>query len=84
MQYDGFLDYFHKFNSHVILVNSFWGFERALCAPPNYILTGPLSKPQESLDLGAKDPELLSFLDEALEKGQDVAYISIGSIAKWE
>jgi hypothetical protein len=36
--------YFKKFFNHVVLPNSFWGFEKPLMLPPNIVATGPLAE----------------------------------------
>ena len=53
--------------SRLILMNTFWGFDKPQALPPNFILTGPISKPVENLLelLKIKDIELSDWLDEA-------------------
>ena len=29
----------------VLLINSYWGLEKPVCHPPNFIMTGPLGRP---------------------------------------
>lgn len=80
-----YIEYWHKFNERTCLVNSFYGLEKAMAAPPNYVYTGPLSPPQENLMviLQQKDEALFNWLNEAQEQGIPVAYVSLGSICKW-
>lgn len=65
------MNYYSGFNERMVLFNSFWGLDEPTPVPPNYVLTGPLSKPQGDLlkSLESKDPELLKWLDEAHENG---------------
>ena len=69
-----------------MLLNSFPGLDHAMTLPPNFVMTGPLSLPQDDLGekLATKDSELKAWLDEAKEKGEKVVYISLGSICKWQ
>ena len=62
-------EYWLNLNKRVILFNTFTGLDPAYSLPPNYVLTGPLSLPQDNLVelLGTKDPELKAWLDEAHE-----------------
>lgn len=49
-------------------------------------MTGPLTKPAGKLMevLEEKDAELFAWLNEAQENGEDVVYVSLGSIVKWQ
>ena len=51
--------------NRIVLVNSFFGFEKACALPPNVNLTGPLVQPSPQLleDLSEKSPEVAQFLD---------------------
>jgi hypothetical protein len=79
-------DYFLSLNSRVVLFNSFFGLDAAVSLPPNYVMTGPMSSPQNDLleKLGSKDGELLIWLDEAQSNNQAVVYVSLGSTCKWK
>ena len=48
-------------------------------------MTGPLFKKHEDLiiRLKEKDQELFEWLEKASEDGQDVVYVSLGSMVKW-
>jgi hypothetical protein len=69
-----------------VLINSFWGFEKAMELPPNYVMTGPLMKPAGDLlpILEEKDQGLFEWLNKAEKDGKDVVYVSIGSECKWQ
>lgn len=79
------IDYFRSWVERPLLINSFWGLDRAQSLPPNYFLTGPLSKPSHKLmdDFERKDPDLLKWMDKALEDNQPVVVVTIGSEMKW-
>ena len=79
-------DYFLSLNSRVVLFNSFFGLDPAISLPPNYIMTGPMSSPQNDLveKLKSKDEELSNWLDEAQSNNQAVVYVSLGSVCKWK
>ena len=51
--------------SRLMIMNTFWGLDRPQALPPNYILTGPISRPFGNLTeaLKTKDPEISDFLD---------------------
>jgi hypothetical protein len=79
-------EYYMSFNKRVCLWNTYWGLEEAVPVPPNYIVTGPLNDPPTNLieKFKTKDPELFDWMEKAQEEGQDVVYVSIGSICKWQ
>lgn len=56
--------YYDKFFSKLCLINSFWGFDDVRMLPPNFVLTGPLSRPNPGA-LQEKDAELYEWLEEA-------------------
>ena len=62
-------DYHYSWNTRVMLFHSFWGLDKACSIPPNYIMVGPLSLPQEDLVqiLEKKDPDLFKWMNEAQE-----------------
>ena len=56
--------------------------------PPNIVVTGPLIKSSDVLmeEFKQKDPKLFEWMEDALQKGEDVVYVSLGSLcnfAKW-
>ena len=61
----------NSFNKRTILLNSFWGLEKAQAFPPNYVVTGPLYKPQGDLlpILNEKDETLFNWMNKAVEDG---------------
>lgn len=67
------------------MINSFWGLDKAQSLPPNYVLTGPLTKSPENLvqSLKEKDLDLYQWLEEAQANDEAVVYISLGSVARW-
>lgn len=67
----------------MVLCNSFWGLERAICSPPNIVLTGPLSKPQNDLltKLEEKDVDLFNWLNSS---DDPVVYVSLGTLVKFQ
>ena len=67
------------------MFNSFFGIEKPVCLPPNFKLIGPLDKPPAELrnQLKEKDMQLFNWLEDALDKGEDVVYITIGTMCKW-
>ena len=48
-------------------MNTYWGLDKPQALPPNFVVTGPISKPIENLlgQLKIKDLELSDWLDEA-------------------
>ena len=62
-------EFWYNLTKRTVLFNTFTGLDPAYSLPPNFVLTGPLSLPQDNLLelLGTKDPELKAWLDEALE-----------------
>lgn len=79
-------EYTKSFQKRSVLLNTFWGLEKAVPLTPNYTVTGPLFKPHGDLlaDLEKKDPELLAWLNKAEADGIDVVYVSIGSECHWQ
>ena len=66
----------------MVISTSFWGFERPLHLPPNFILTGPLlsnNAPDQLELLRRKALKLSEWLDEAELRQEPVIYISIGT-----
>lgn len=65
------LPWYRTFYRRHVLINSFWGLEKPICHPPNFVMTGPLSKPADALmeSLQQKDPTLMEWLNDAQEKG---------------
>ena len=76
---------FDSYPKRMNLINSFWGLDNNLCLPPNYVLTGPLTKFSGDLasSLQEKDPELNEWITEAQREGIPVAYVSIGTMVSW-
>lgn len=66
------------------MVNSFWGYEKPVLLPPNVQLIGPLTKSNSPWMemLKEKDEALFNWLEDAKAKGEDVVYITLGSIVK--
>ena len=73
--------YFDGLNERCVLLNTFWGYERAQCLPPNFVVTGPLFKTRGNVatSLAEKDKELHKWLNQALLEKQKVVYVSIGT-----
>lgn len=69
----------------VYMFNSFYGLDKPVCLPPNFNLIGPIDKQPTALmeQLKKKDLELFNWLEDALQKKENVVYISLGSICKW-
>jgi UDP:flavonoid glycosyltransferase YjiC (YdhE family) len=54
--------------------------------PPNVVMTGPLSKRGSAIQLSAlekKDPSLYAWMNDAQSKGEDIIYLSLGSMCLW-
>ena len=66
-------------------MNTYWGLDKPQALPPNFVVTGPISKPIENLldQLKIKDLELSDWLDEAHAQNKDVIYVSIGTECTW-
>lgn len=79
-------EYINSFHRRSCLINSFWGLDPAESVPPNFVHTGPLSRPAETLmeDFKTKDNDLLEWMNKALEDKQPVVLITIGSECKWQ
>lgn len=79
-------EYYYGWNKRVVLWNTYWGLEPACSIPPNYIITGPLNEPASNLltKLKEKDSVLFDWMEKALADNQDVVYVSIGSLCKWQ
>lgn len=60
-------DYILSFNERSVLINSFWGLDKSESISPNFVHTGPLTKPPETLmeDFKRKDSDLLEWMDKA-------------------
>jgi UDP:flavonoid glycosyltransferase YjiC (YdhE family) len=72
----------------VVLINSFWGFDKHQLMPPNLVMTGPLVKHASELQvtLEMKDPKLKAWMDNAHSQGLKIVYLSLGSMCgyrKW-
>lgn len=84
------LDYRIEFFRHrydvVWMMNSFFGLEPATCLPPNIKLIGTIDKKPEALmeNLKSKDLTLYNWLEDALAKNEDVVYVSLGSMCRWQ
>ena len=78
--------YIKSFHKRSCLINSFWGLDPAESVPPNFVHTGPLSRPAETLmeDFKTKDNDLFEWMNKALEDKQPVVLITIGSECKWQ
>lgn len=81
------LKFLKTLSGRPILMNTFWGFDSPQALPPNFVVTGPISKKQSAKTLPeieeaikAKDPELLEWMMSSEEK---IVYVSIGSEATW-
>ena len=70
----------------VWMFNSFFGLEKPVCLPPNFKLIGSLDKEPSDLieSLKQKDMNLYNWLEDALDKGEDVVYVTLGSICRWQ
>lgn len=78
---------YKEMNKLTIISPSFWGFQYLTHLPPNVVLTGPILVDDESAyqdNLRRKDAELSRWLDDALEKNELVAYITLGSEIVWQ
>ena len=77
---------FSTLKNRVCLVNTYFGFENVCALPPNIYLTGPLVEESSTLldNLTHKSPNVTKFMDDALQNGQKVLVISMGSIIVWQ
>ena len=68
-------------NNNLVILNTFWGLEKAIALPPNFVVTGPLFTPPDKClpVLMEKDRELYDWLQKAHDAGEDVIYVSIGT-----
>jgi hypothetical protein len=68
-----------------MIVNSYFGLDKAVALPPNVTLTGPLVKMDASLltDLAQKAPDISKFLDDAESAKEKVIVISLGTMLNW-
>lgn len=59
--------YYESFPKRLLLINSFWGLDKAMAVPPNWIPTGPLFRPPADLlpILKEKNEELFNWMNEA-------------------
>ena len=66
------------------MFNSYFGLEKPICIPPNIKMIGPINKdPTELMEiLQEKDMKLYQWLEDAKDQGQDVIYVSLGSIVE--
>ena len=73
-------------NRRAVLVNSFWGLDKGESIPPNFVMTGPMSKPPDQAieDFKEKDNDLFEWMNKAQEEKRDVVLITIGSECKWQ
>ena len=65
------LNHIKNLHERLILVNSFWGFEKPTLLPPNIRMTGPLVKRDYDHAMSFMDKhykEMLRWLDEALKE----------------
>ena len=78
-------DYVNGFGRRSVLINSFWGLDKAESLPPNFVHTGPLTKPPGSLmeDFKKKDIDLFEWMNKAQQEKRDVVLITLGSECKW-
>ena len=76
----------NSFNRRTVVINSFFGLEKPIAMPPNFVVTGPLTKPQGDLlsILKQKDEALFDWMNAAETDNVPVVYISIGSECKWK
>ena len=68
----------------VCLVNTFFGLDDAQNLPPNFVVTGPLTKRAELLypnGLQAKDDKLFSWMGASEDK---ILYVSLGTQCAWQ
>ena len=72
--------------NRVCLVNTYFGLENVCALPPNIHLTGPLVEESSNLleNLTQKSPTVAKFMDDALQNGQKVLVISMGSVIIWQ
>jgi hypothetical protein len=63
------LAYKYSWSSRSIMINSFWGLDKAEALPPNYVQTGPLTKSSDSLieNFKEKDMDLYLWMNKAYE-----------------
>jgi len=61
--------YFNSWPSRSLMINSFWGLDKAEALPPNYVQTGPLTKSSDSLieNFKEKDMDLYLWMNKAYE-----------------
>lgn len=76
----------HAQYNHIWMVNSFWGLDEPRCLPPNITLTGPLTRQSAPYmeRLREKDTPLYNWLQDALEKKENVVVLTLGSVCKWQ
>ena len=75
-------DEYKTLKNRIVMCNSFFGFDKPMPLPPNMVLTGPLLGESSGLieRMQKNDPEVAKWLDDALEKGDKVMVISLGSV----
>ena len=76
----------HTQNNNLVILNTFWGLEKPQSLPPNFVVTGPLFTPSDSLlpQLIEKDKALYDWLEAAHAAKEDVIYVSIGTEVQWK
>jgi len=70
----------------MVICNSFWGIDTPMPIPPNIVMTGSLTKRGVATQLSAlerKDPSLYAWMNDAQSKGEDIIYLSLGSMCSW-
>lgn len=81
-----FLDWCNELPSTMMISPIFPGFDRALHVQPNYVQVGPILDPDLSQTLNRLEranKELFDWMNEAMQNGEDIIYVTMGSEVPW-
>ena len=70
-----------------IMTNQFAGFDKPIHTQPNLCMTGPTLDPDltDARDfLDRECPDVVNFMNQAMENNEPVVYVSLGNSTKWQ
>ena len=67
------------------MLNSFFGLEKPTSIPPNIKIVGPMapSQDQKLAKLKEDEPQLFKWLQDAIQKKEDVVFVSLTQMTYW-